>query len=215
MQGLINTCSRSALAALAEGSGRLGRGRPSRSTMGTARGARTGRAGPGPPGAPGCPLHPRSPARARWWPRRHEGDAEKDRLAVGDPSLDAAGAVGPCANLASLAGEGIVVLRALEPRAGKSRSDLEAASRRKREHRLHEISIQLVENRLAPAGRRAVNYALDHADRRSPSSRTRPRCGRSFRALPSGSAAADWWLTLSSVTDSGSMLAVTVWTWRT
>ena len=52
--------------------------------------------------------------------------------------------------------EGVVVLGALEERAGEAAADLEALGRRQRKHRLREVGLEPVEDRLAEArpGRR-------------------------------------------------------------
>ena len=96
---------------------------------------------------------------------RLERDAHRHRLAVRDPALDAA-ASGSCAcrsrrrrlrtnrSLCSLP----VIRVPANPDA-----DLDALDRRDRHHRLREVGVELVEHRLAPAGRHAARDRAHHA----------------------------------------------------
>jgi hypothetical protein len=91
-----------------------------------------------------------------------EGDAEEDVFAVGNAALDAAGAVGGGADLAVLHAEGSLCSRPVSsvPETG---ADLEALGGGDGEHGLGEVGFQLVEDRLAEAGRAVADDALDDA----------------------------------------------------
>src|SRR5581483_2847498 len=92
-----------------------------------------------------------------------EGDAEENLLAVADAALDAAGAVGGGADPAFARLERVVVLRALEERAGETAADFEALGGGKRKHGLGEVGLEAVEDRFAQAGRHALHAADDDA----------------------------------------------------
>src|SRR5262249_32270593 len=91
-----------------------------------------------------------------------------DGLARRDPAQDPAGAIRRRAHRAGLAPghEGIVVLASFEARAVEARPDLEALARGKREERLREVGLELVEDGIAPAHGHAARDAGDDAAER-------------------------------------------------
>eukprot|EP00166_Cyanidium_caldarium_P003315 ctg_323.g136 len=92
-----------------------------------------------------------------------EGDAQHDRLAVGDTALDAAGPVGGGAGAAVGASvERVVVLVAGEQGARKAGADLERLAGRQRHQRLGQVRFEFVEHRRAPAGGHVACHALHH-----------------------------------------------------
>ena len=91
-----------------------------------------------------------------------EGDPENDGFPIGNATLHAAGTVGRGANPAIDHAEGVVVLAAGEQRAREARADLEALGGGNREHRLGEVGFELVEDRLAEAGRAVADDTFDH-----------------------------------------------------
>ena len=95
--------------------------------------------------------------------RRLERHRKEHRLAVGDAALHPAAVVGGRFQAAVDGHEGIVVNRALEPGAGKPRTDLEPFGGGYREHGLGQLGLELVEDRLTPAGRHLAAHAGDHA----------------------------------------------------
>src|SRR5207302_6948709 len=80
---------------------------------------------------------------------RLEGDAEVDRLAVGDASLHAARAIGARPHLVAFHVELVVVLRAAQIGAREARADLEGLARRQAQHRLGQIGLEAIEHGLA------------------------------------------------------------------
>ena len=92
-----------------------------------------------------------------------EGNAENDALAIGNPTLDAAGAVAGGADFIIDHLKRIVVLAAGEQGASEAGANLKAFGRGDREHCFGEVSFEFVENGLAEAGRAIPDHALDHA----------------------------------------------------
>ena len=102
---------------------------------------------------------------------RLEGHAEVDRLAVRDAALDAAAPVGARADAVAVHVELVVVLAPGQLRAGEARADLESLARRQAQHRLGEVRLEAVEDRLAPAGRAAAHRATTRPPSEFPSFR--------------------------------------------
>ena len=99
--------------------------------------------------------------------RRLEGDAHHDRLAVGDAALHPTRPIGDRVRAAiGSQFERIVVRTTSETCAGKAAADLEAFRSGQRDHRLGEISVDLVEDRFAQAGRHVADDAFDDAAER-------------------------------------------------
>ena len=105
------------------------------STNGTARGSTHGSWRPRPVSSVSSPASVTVSCGNHDRRRRLERDPEHDRLAVGDPALDAARAVASCVrDLAAVHAERVVVLAAGQPGAGEAAADLEALGRRQRKH---------------------------------------------------------------------------------
>lgn len=96
--------------------------------------------------------------------RRFEGDAEVDGGAIGDAALDTAGVVGGCCEafggcfgaggrggLDLRSDKGVVMDGAGNFAAAEARADFEALSSRDAEHGVRELSLELIEARLAQA----------------------------------------------------------------
>src|SRR5262245_11281168 len=94
---------------------------------------------------------------------RLERHPEVDGLAVGDPTLDAAGPVGPGADAVAGHVELVVVLTPGEVRPGEPRADLEALAGGQAQHAPGEVRLQPIEDRLPPARRTAAHGAAHHA----------------------------------------------------
>jgi len=97
---------------------------------------------------------------------RFEGDTEINRLAVGNASLNAARTIGRGIDPAAFGPERVVVLRAREQNAAEAGAEIEAFGSRQTEHRLGQVRLEAVKDRLAPACRDAAgNPFNDAADR--------------------------------------------------
>src|SRR5207249_1796843 len=81
-------------------------------------------------------------------------------------ALNAAAAVAARAHAVALHVELVVVLQAGEVGAGEAGADLEALAGRQAEHRLRQVGLEPVENRLTPARRAPPNGAGDRTAER-------------------------------------------------
>ena len=91
-----------------------------------------------------------------------EGGADDYAFAVGYAALHAAGVVRSGADASGVVVERVVVLGAGHARSGEAGADFEALAGGQRQHRARQIRLQLVEHRLAPAGRDAARGALHY-----------------------------------------------------
>ena len=92
---------------------------------------------------------------------RFEGDAEGDGFAIGDPALDAAGAVAGGADAAFLHAEGVVVFASGEKCSGEAAADFEALGGGQAEHGLGEVGVEFVEDRFSESWRAVADGAGD------------------------------------------------------
>ena len=92
---------------------------------------------------------------------RLKRDAKEEFLAAADPPQNAAGAVGFGVDPAVGHGEGIVVLGTPQEAAAEAAANLEALGGGEGEHRLGQIGLQAVEDRLAQPDREVADATFD------------------------------------------------------
>src|SRR5262249_37451394 len=90
------------------------------------------------------------------------GEADDDRVAIGDAAEDATGVVRLEARSVVAGAHLVGVLGAGERRGAHALADLDALDGVDRHHRSGEVGAELAVDRGAPAGRHAFSYDLDH-----------------------------------------------------